>query len=78
MTDDEQSISESDGQRDLVILLTLQNHDNIDNRVVDCQVSCGQNDLRSKIMEVEVEMDVERGERRLVVMDDGGVERSGA
>ena len=50
--------------------------------MVDCQkaekVSCGQNDLRSKIMEVEVEMDVERGERRLVVMDDGGVERAGA
>ena len=45
------------------------------------KVSCGQNDLRLKIMEVEVEveveMDVERGERRLVVMDDGGVERSG-
>ena len=33
--------------------------------LVDCEmaekVSYGQNDLRSKIMEVEVEMDVERG-----------------
>ena len=46
------------------------------------KVSCGQNDLCSKIMEVEVgvevEMNVERGERRLVVMDDGGVEQASA
>ena len=33
---------------------------------------------RSKIMEVEVEIDVDRGERRLVVMDDGGLKRAGA
>jgi hypothetical protein len=75
MTNGEQSISESDGERDLAILLTFENHDNIDNSK---KVSCRKNDLRSKIMEVEVEMDVDRGERPLVVMDDGGVERAGA
>ena len=41
------------------------------------KVSCG---IRSKIMkrevEVKVEMDVERGEKRLVVMDDSGVRRA--
>ena len=41
------------------------------------KVSCG---IRSKIMkrevEVKVEMNVERGEKRLVVMDDSGVRRA--
>ena len=84
MTNDEQPISESDGERDVANLLTFKNNDNIDNSkqpLVDCQmakkVSCG---IRSKIMkrevEVKVEMNVERGEKRLVVMDDSGVRRA--